>query len=90
MNRDQLKFRTFCTTDDLLTLQTCCDASGVPLTVGGDPTGVTGRINGFERPHEPGLKGGRLDWSVVYLHPKRSHELVRLRAFFRRSAGIEA
>ena len=60
----------------------------MPMTIGGDPGGITGNISGYERMPDEDRKGVRTDWMVVYLHPSRKGELYTLRAMFMNAAGM--
>jgi len=82
-----LKVRTFITNEDALTLQTCCEVMRIPMTIGGDPGGITGSITGFERQLDED-RNTRTDWMVVYLHPSREGDLYALRSIFLDAAGM--
>ena len=77
-----MRIRTFVTTEDLLTLQTCCKRAGVMLEIGGAPEPVNLRMDGFERTPEDGRKGGRVDWSVCYITCEDVINAIHARVLF--------
>lgn len=80
-----LKIRVFITAGDELLFINTCNACGLRGEIGGPPA-CDGQIDGFERPNEEKVsRGGRSDWSVVYINCERVGQAMAVRAQFRQT-----